>query len=131
LNLNRAGATAAQNYYGLVRPEMQFRNAYRGLQQQLTNTQMGLAQLTDPATGLPVTGHTPVFLNTGGYFLNLTGGHAGMAGAAGLRGGAATGGGAYGMGTGTGYGMGAGTGGTPGFQTYQGGGGRGGPGIRR
>ena len=74
LNLTRGGATAAQNYYGLVRPEIDARRAIAGLEQQVTNNRLGLAQLTDPQTGFPVTGHTAVFLNTGGYFMNLSGG---------------------------------------------------------
>ena len=51
LNLNRPGATAAQNYFGLVRPELEFRNAYRVIQQQVTATQFNMAQQVDPKTG--------------------------------------------------------------------------------
>jgi hypothetical protein len=43
-------------------------NALRGLQGQLNAQQTG--QAVDPQTGLPVTGHPTMFLNTGGYFLS-------------------------------------------------------------
>jgi hypothetical protein len=68
LNLLRPGNTAGANYYGLVRPELEFRSAYRGLQQQF-NTQMSFQDQADQR-GLPITGHAATFLNTGGYFLN-------------------------------------------------------------
>ncbi|MFL5342136.1 MAG: hypothetical protein ACJ8F7_18475 [Gemmataceae bacterium] len=71
LNLLRRGSSAGVNYYGLVKPDMEFRNAYRGLQQQL-NLQQNANQQIDQQTGLPYTGHAAVFLNTGGYFLNST-----------------------------------------------------------
>src|SRR5262249_36450808 len=73
LNLLRSGNSAGFNYYGLVRPELQFRNAFRGMEQQIGANQANIAQLSD-ARGLPFTGHTAVFLNTGGYFLNMSGG---------------------------------------------------------
>lgn len=69
LNLLRRGSSPGVNYYGLVKPDLEFRNAYRGLQQQL-NLQQNAPQQTDQQTGLPYTGHLAVFLNTGGYFLN-------------------------------------------------------------
>jgi hypothetical protein len=78
LNLFRAGNPVFANYYGLVRPEVEFRTGIRGLQQQaaaeqdLITGQMGAA--------LPATGHRTTFMNTGGYFLNRVGG-----GAAGAR----------------------------------------------
>jgi hypothetical protein len=83
LNLLRAGNSAGVNYYGLVRPELEFRGAYQGLQQQF-NQQQNAGQTATDQFGLPVTGHTATFLNTGGYFLNLSGGGAGM-GAAGQK----------------------------------------------
>jgi len=93
LNLLRRDNSAALNYYGLVRPEIEFRNSLLGLQQQVTMNRMALNQEIDPATGLPATGHTAYFLNLGGYFLNLGGGIAaggartfGGAGAAGSGG---------------------------------------------
>jgi hypothetical protein len=87
LNILRPGNTAGANYYGLVKPQLEFRNAFRGLQQQVTGQQM--AQSTDPRTGLPETGHGAMFLNTHGYFLNNSPGQGqggGIAGRAGLGG---------------------------------------------
>jgi len=68
LNLQRRGTSAGINYYGLVRPQLEFRNAYQGLQQQAETRQQG--QTVDQRGGLPETGHAAVFLNTQGYFLN-------------------------------------------------------------
>src|SRR5947208_342000 len=70
LNLARRGTPAGINYYGLVRPEMEFRNAYQGLQNQAAQQQM--MQGVDAQTGLPTTGHTAVFLNTGSYFQSFS-----------------------------------------------------------
>lgn len=78
LNLLRQGGSTTLNYYGLVRPEIQTRNAVMGLQQQVNANQnllVGMAgQNNDPSgnAGLPDTGHAAVFLNTGSYFLTLT-----------------------------------------------------------
>jgi hypothetical protein len=69
LNLNRRGASSAVNYFGLVRPQLEFRNALRDLQQHPGNAPVNALQFNDSA-GLPTTGHAAVFLNTGGYFLN-------------------------------------------------------------
>ena len=80
LNLLRGGTSAGVNYYGLVRPELQFRSAIRGLEQQVGVNQANISQMTDQRTGLPFTGHTAVFLNTGGYFMNMSGNAAGGVG---------------------------------------------------
>jgi hypothetical protein len=69
LNLTRRGNSAAANYFGLVRPELDFRRALRG-PQLVGPTQMNMIQEADARTGLPVTGHAAVFMNTGGYFLS-------------------------------------------------------------
>lgn len=67
LNLLNRGQTAGANYYGLVKPELEFRNAYRGLQQQIDTQQYGQQQ-TDQR-GLPTTGHAATFMNYRQYFL--------------------------------------------------------------
>jgi hypothetical protein len=77
LNLLRGGADPATNYYGLVRPELEFRRDVQGLQNQLTQGLTSVNQAIDQASGLPLTGHGVSFLNTGHYF----------AGSAALRGG--------------------------------------------
>jgi hypothetical protein len=74
LNLLRSGNSAGFNYYGLVRPQLDAANAFKGLQQQIGANQQNIAQIATDQRGLPVTGHTAVFLNTGGYFLNMSGG---------------------------------------------------------
>jgi hypothetical protein len=75
LNLNRAGTSAGVNYYQLVRPEFAFRGSIQGLQSAVDTNQQLLAtgRQTTGQGGL-VTGHSAAFLNTGGYFLNLSGG---------------------------------------------------------
>ena len=74
LNLTRRGNSAAANYFGLVRPELAFRNALRGFHQQAGTTQLNAIQEMDAQTGLPVTGHVAVFMNTGGYFMSTNSG---------------------------------------------------------
>jgi hypothetical protein len=70
LNLTRPGGTPALNYYGLVRPELQFRQSIQGLQGAVSANQQMIGDLQPGGTGLPVTGHATQFLNYGGYFLN-------------------------------------------------------------
>jgi hypothetical protein len=69
LNLLRRGSSGAVNYYGLVRPDLEFRGAVRGLQQQMEADRLDQAAA---AAGPPVTGHAATFLDTRGYFLNVT-----------------------------------------------------------
>src|SRR5262245_58747136 len=45
LNLLRPGNPAFMNYYGLVRPELDFRAAVRGLQQQVTANRQTIGNL--------------------------------------------------------------------------------------
>jgi hypothetical protein len=75
LNLARPGAPAGINYYGLVRPEVNFRNSISGLQSDVdANRQLIVTgRAAAGTTGLLTTGHAATFLNTGGYFLNSTG----------------------------------------------------------
>lgn len=78
LNLLRPGSSPAQNYYGLVRPEQQFRQSIGSLQGAVTANQQAIGDLqTNPAGGPAVTGHPVYFLNTGGYFQNTVGGSVG------------------------------------------------------
>jgi hypothetical protein len=77
LNLLRPGGNLQQNYFGLVRPEFDLRNAAGSLQQQVYQNDQAINGLAayGPGTGfIPlVTGHTATFLNTGGHFLNFRG----------------------------------------------------------
>jgi hypothetical protein len=66
LNLTRPGIPGV-NYYNLVRPEFEFRNAVQGLQGQLNQQQQTIARDTTEA-GLPVTGHATRFQNYSHYF---------------------------------------------------------------
>jgi hypothetical protein len=71
LNLLRPGTSPAINYYGLVRPEVNFMNSVQALQAQLGYAQQaaGANQFGEPGA----TGHPAFFLNHGSYFLNTGG----------------------------------------------------------
>ncbi|MCE9531517.1 MAG: hypothetical protein K8T89_10410 [Planctomycetes bacterium] len=71
LNLNRRGSSVAVNYYGLVRPAIDFQNSLNTLQQQVTDLPTpGTGGLgTDQFSPL-LTGNRPRYLNTGNYFLS-------------------------------------------------------------
>ena len=75
LNLLRSGNSAGFNYYGIVRPQLEFRDNIGNIQndvdinrQLIQNANNGTGQGYDPFA--LTTGHTAVFLNNGGYFLN-------------------------------------------------------------
>lgn len=69
INLGRGG-NPALNYYGLVRPQQDFRSSILQLQRQAANQQIQ-TEVQDPT--LPTTGHPTRFLNLGAYFLNSSG----------------------------------------------------------
>lgn len=75
LNLLRNGNSTLQNYYGLVRPELDIRNAAANLQQQSLLNEANLNNYANQNNfnQVLVTGHSATFLNTGGYFLNRGG----------------------------------------------------------
>lgn len=75
LNLFRNGSFV-QNYWGLVRPEFEFRGAVQGLQQQTAAGDQAINGL-ETASTLPTTGHPSRFLTTGRYFLSTGGPAAG------------------------------------------------------
>lgn len=81
LNLLRGGGTTVFNYYGLVRPEQQFRQAFQGLEQQIGDFQQ-LTTGTNQAGGI-ITGTRPRFMSTGGYFLSGNGSLGGGSGGGG------------------------------------------------
>jgi hypothetical protein len=68
LNLTRPGGTPAMNYYGLVRPEVEARNAYLGLQQQVNVLQQQVATQGPESGALPTTGYPIRFLDYSSYF---------------------------------------------------------------
>lgn len=73
LNLLRNNNPAYINYYGLVRPEVDFRNSIYGLQQGVAANAAGISNLDASAAGLPLTGHPTTFMNRSHYFLNQGG----------------------------------------------------------
>jgi hypothetical protein len=76
LNLLNGNTNPAINYYGLVRPEIEFRSSLQQLQQQVNALPPapGVAEI-----GIPVTGHTTQFLNYSHFFAG-PGPNAGAAG---------------------------------------------------
>ncbi len=70
LNLNRSGGSLTQNYYGLIRPQVNASNMIQQLQQQTTALQQQEAKASNE---LPATGHVTGFLNHTKYFLNRGG----------------------------------------------------------
>jgi hypothetical protein len=71
LNLLRQGSAPGVNYYGLVRPEFEFRRNIGALQGQVLNNQQAITGLqTAPATAV-TTGHAVGFQNHGSYFQSL------------------------------------------------------------
>ncbi len=82
LNLLRRNTPTYLNYYGLVRPELEFRGGIQNLQGEVFTNQQGIADLRSRIGDMAITGHPTRFLNTGNYFLSPTGGGAGP----GLRG---------------------------------------------
>jgi hypothetical protein len=88
LNLLRRGSDPAINYYGIVRPQIDFRSSIAGLQQQV----IGLDTTVDQqgqAAALGPTGHPVTFMNYSHYFSGING--AGRAGAPAPAAGAITG----------------------------------------
>ena len=70
INLLRRGNPTYINYYGLVRPEVEFRNSIYGLQQGEATEATAISAVE---SGQLVTGHTTMFLNTSHFFLNRGG----------------------------------------------------------
>ena len=104
INLLRGGTTAGINYYGIVRPEVDFRTGINQLQQQTQLNQQLITGLASTTLGPPTTGHPVGFQNHLTYFQNLGGGAQG-----------------------TGFGVGLGPGARPGGAGAQGQAGRGAP----
>jgi hypothetical protein len=90
LNLFRQGQPLYQNYYGLVRPQVQFENSVNRLQQQVTSNREALSQQEEANINpeLRPTGHPFSYFSHQGFFLNNTRGGGG--GAPGSRPGSGT-----------------------------------------
>ena len=67
INLLRGGSSGGVNYYGLVRPEIEFRGAIQRNQQQIAASQQSYSELT---AGLSTTGHPTRYMTHWNYFLN-------------------------------------------------------------
>jgi len=72
LNLLRSGNPTFQNYYGLVRPQIQANQSIQSLQGQLQDTNAVIASNATDTSGnvLPVTGQGFGYMTHRGYFLN-------------------------------------------------------------
>lgn len=80
LNLLRRETPGYLNYYGLVRPQQDFRQSIVGLRQDVAANQATIQAATGPdGVLIPTTGHRSYFLNTAGYFQSI-GGAAGPSG---------------------------------------------------
>ena len=68
LELTRPGGSATQNYYGLVKPQVEFRNSIQQLEQQ------GSAPAASAGGDLPpgaiTTGHRSLFFSHSRYFID-------------------------------------------------------------
>jgi hypothetical protein len=85
LNLVRRGTSPAINYYGIVRPELEFRNNIGILRNQVQENRQSISDLRSDLTTvneLPATGHAVYFLNGGHPYF----GQAGQSGAVGRSG---------------------------------------------
>ena len=71
INLLRQGSAPGVNYYGLVRPEIEFRRNIQQLQGQTLNQQQAITGL-QTTTSAVVTGHPVGFQTQGSYFQNLS-----------------------------------------------------------
>jgi hypothetical protein len=80
LNLLRPG-NVANNYFGLVRPQIDAQYAFNGIQQQIgtLNQNINNVSAVDQAAGPLTTGHAATFMNYGHYFPGAAGARAGGA----------------------------------------------------
>lgn len=76
LNLLRGGSSPGVNYYGLVRPELEFRSSIGQLRQQTQLNQQAITGLQNVQPGPLTTGHQFGFMTHSIYFQNLGGGQA-------------------------------------------------------
>jgi hypothetical protein len=67
VNILRGGATAGVNYYGLVKPEVDFRNAITQNQQQIAANGQSISNLGAESL---TTGHSARYMTHWAYFMN-------------------------------------------------------------
>ncbi len=68
LNLLRRGSDPAVNYYGIVRPEIEFRSGLQNLQQQVNAVGQQETAQEQALSALPETGHPVQFFNYSHYY---------------------------------------------------------------
>ena len=68
INLLRPGINPAVNYYGSVRPQLQYNTAINTLEQQVQNARVAMTAAENQ--GVPTTGHPIYFMRYQTYFLN-------------------------------------------------------------
>jgi hypothetical protein len=68
INLLRRDINPAVNYYGSVRPQLQYNTAINSLEQQVTANRIAVTAAENAA--VPQTGHPITFLNYQRFFLN-------------------------------------------------------------
>jgi uncharacterized protein YqkB len=68
INLLRPGINPAVNYYGSVRPQLQYNTAINSLEQQVQASRVAMTAAESQA--VPSTGHPIYFMNYQRYFLN-------------------------------------------------------------
>ena len=76
LNLARGGSSTL-NYFGLVRPEVQFRNSLLNLAGDVNSNQQAIGNIGAAFDQFSFTGHQTQFMNLGGYFMNSGSGNTG------------------------------------------------------
>ncbi|MBI3411552.1 MAG: hypothetical protein HY040_24755 [Planctomycetes bacterium] len=74
LNLLRPGSSTAVNYYGLVRPQQDFRAAANTLQSEIQGVDTAINRLSYQDYGIRETGHAAGFMTQGPNFMSLQGG---------------------------------------------------------
>jgi hypothetical protein len=86
LNLTRPG-NLANNYFGLVRPQIDAQNSINSLQQQYSTLNQAVMNptATDQQYAPPTTGHAATFMNYGHYFPGIGTGARPMTAGGGMR----------------------------------------------
>ena len=69
LNLLNSGQSPAVNYFGIVRPQVDFRKSLIQMQQQIAMGDQSLADLA-ASTSMLTTGHPSLFMSHRKYFMN-------------------------------------------------------------
>jgi hypothetical protein len=70
LNLFNGGTNPAINYFGIIRPQIEFRNSIQQLQQQIAMGEQSTGELAT-TLGMVTTGHPSFFMSHRKYFQNL------------------------------------------------------------